>query len=720
MAVITKIREKYAKLAGAVIAISLIGFLLMDAGDNLRKLFTGSNYVVKVNGDKIDPKEYASRIAEYESLYEMMGNKLDDNMRAQVHDQVLRELVFERAAAKDMDKLGLTVTDDELKQMITGDNPDPMVLQFPYFKNPQTQQFDPQAVTAFETGKISANPNDPEAIKALDLWKQWKNFMRRNRLTQKYTALFGGAAYMPKFVMDQQQKDQAFTASIKYVKVPFTMIGDAEVKVTDADLNEYVKKHSAKYRIEDPTRSIDYVAFEVLPSKDDTARTLGSLQPLISEFATATDVESFVNRNSEEQSLKGDWVTKKSFSSPLADSILAQPVGAVVGPYFENNTYRLTKVIAKTMLPDSVKVRHILVKTKAGSTEVLADSLAKRRIDSAIAAIEGGQNFGAVALKYSEDEGSKNKGGEYEFQLPQRSQLSKEFGDVAFEGKPGERKLVKVENDAYSGYHYIEVMSQSSMNNAVKLAIVTKALFADDATETAAYGKASEFAGNNTTGKKFDEAVTKNSLNKQTAQNVKVNDFVIPGIGASREIIRWIYNARPGDVSEVFKMDNKYIVAKLTGEQAPGPMKIDDANRPMLEGLVKAEKKAALIIEKYKKPASLETLASAIGQQVQTAENINAGGGYIPNMGFEPMVAGYAFNAKFQPNTVSPGIKGQDGVYYFVVTSRQQAPVPASDPNQMASQRKMMSMQMKGNIGNMQQEVMRKKANVKYSAENLY
>lgn len=715
MAVIQKIRDKYAKLAGGVIAVSLVGFLLMDAGDNIRKIFSGSNYVVKVNGDKIDPKEYEERIKEYEGLYELMGSKVDENLRAQIHNQVLNELVFERAISKDAEALGLTITKKEEQEMFTGPNPDPMVMQFPYFRNPQTNQFDPQQVAAFEGNKLG---NSEEARRAMEQWQMMKNYVRRNRLIQKYNNLFFASAYAPKFLFDRNQKEQSNIASIRFVKVPFTTVSDNEVKVTDNDLNDYIKSHATQYTIYDPTRSLDYISFTVTPSDEDTAKSRDALQNIKEEFTTNADNESFVNRNSDEP-YKGDFVTKKSFTSLYADTILKLAPGTVYGPYFENGSFKLTKVVSRMTLPDSVKVRHILVKTEDRGQEVLADSVAKRRIDSAVVAINGGANFAEMVTKYSDDDGSKATNGEYEFMLGQRNQISKEFADFIFEGKAGEKKTVKVDNEAYAGYHYIEIISQKDMLPASKLATISKALFAGEKTENLAYSKATEFAGKNQTGKAFDAAVRKDGLNKLQAQNIKINDFMIPGIGPSREIIRWMYGAKVGDVSPVFTLDGKYIVGKLSSTQAKGLMKLDESNRPMLEAAVKAEKKAKLITDKYKNVKSLDALAQSTGQTVQNADSFNAANAFIPAVGFEPKVAGYAFNEKLQLNTMSPGIKGQDGVFYITVVNRQQNPVPNQDASAQQQQRKMMSMQVKQAYG-MLQEMVRRASDITYSADNLY
>lgn len=716
MAVIQKIREKYAKLAGFVIALALVGFLLMDAGDNLKKVFSGGDYIAKVEGEEIEPKEYAERIEEYQSLYELMGNKIDDNTRAQIHDQVLKEMIYEKLIEDDMEELGIGLTKEEEKEMITGANPDPLVTQFPYFKNPESGQFDPQMLLTFEGNKLDVN--NPQAARAMEEWKTMKNYIRRNRLVQKYNSLFAGAVFSPKFMLDREVKDQNYVGSIRYVKVPFTTINDADVKVTDADLKSYMEKHAAQYRLEDPTRSIDYVAFDVTPSAQDTASSLTTLEKLKTDFSATTDVESFVNRNSDE-AYSGAFVTKTSFMSAYADSILSLPTGSVYGPYFENGSYKLTKVVEKTVLPDSVKVRHILVKTEDRRSPVLADSVASKRIDSVKMALASGADFKEVVEKYSDDPGSKATGGEYTFTLQQRSQISPEFANVAFDGKPGDKKVVKAENDNYTGYHYIEVLEHKNVAPAAKLATITKSLFPSEETNTGAYAKANEFAGRNTNAKAFDEAVQKQGINKLQAQNVKVNDFIIPGIGSSREVIRWMYESEVGDVSPVFTLEGRYIIAKLTSAQDKGLMQLDASNRPTLESLVKAEKKAEIISTKYKDMASIDAIAQASAQPVQNADSFNAASSFIPNLGFEPKVVGYTFYEGFQPNTKSPAIKGQDGVFFVSLKSRQQNPVTFQDPMQ-GQQMMMQQQQMKNSISSSLQEVMRRNAEIKYSAKNLY
>ncbi len=715
MSVIQSLRTKYGKVVGFIIAISLVGFLLMDAGDNIRKIFSGEEYIAKVEGEKIDPRDYSIRINELEGLYAAMGNDLDDNTKAQIHTTVLNEMIYEKLVAGQMEDLGLVLTKEEEKDLITGANPHPLVMQFPYFKNPQTGAFDPQALMAFEQRKIDMN--NPQAQKAMEQWEMMKSYIKRQALLQKYSTLIAGAVYTPKFISDLATKDQSVMASIRFVKVPYTTVNDNEVKLTDADINDYIKRHAAQYRIDDPTRSMEYVAFDVQPSKDDTDAVLNVITSLKGEFSTTTDNENFVNRNSDE-AYTGTYVSKKTYMSQYADSIISLPVGAVYGPYFENGNYKLTKVTERTTLPDSVKVRHILVKTKDRGSDVLSDSAAKKRIDSVEIAAKSGADFNQLVTTYSDDEGSKNTAGEYEFNLAQRPQISKEFGDFIFEGRTGEKKIVKVENDNYAGYHYIEILSQKDVQPVVKLATIVKPLFASIETENMVYAKANEFAGKNTTAKAFDESIKKQNLNKLVADNVKVNDFIIPGLGTSREIIRWMYEAKKDDISPVFHLDGRYVIGKLNTIREKGLMQVDESNRPMLEAQVKAEKKAKLIADKYK-GQSLDAISTATGMLVQNVDSFNAASTYLPTLGYEPKAVGYAFFDGLKPNTVSPGIKGQDGVLFISLVSKQNI-TPNVDSAQLQQQAMMQTMQLKSSVSSMLQQILLRNAEIKYSAKNLY
>lgn len=726
MAIIQKIRNKYGKVAGAVIVIALLGFILMDASSGRFGDMMGRNSsVAKVDGDKIEVKDYSQRTKEFEMLYAIYNRQtaMDDNTRAQINEQVLNLMVMEKLEEKQCDKLGLSSTKEEEKDLIYGQSPDPMIMQFsiegnPIFNNQQTGQFDPAYVKGFEQQLPQIDPTG----KIKEQWEAVKAYVLRTNKTNKFNYLFITAAYTPKYLMQHNAKEMSNMAGISYVKVPFTAVADNEVKVSDDDIKEYMRKHESQFTTNDATRSIDYVSFDVKPSAEDSAKALNALVQIKGDFANAKDNENFINSKSDEKFLEA-YVNKKTFMSAFADSIFNLPTGSVFGPYQENNAYKLTKVIDKKEMPDSVKVRHILVRIKSGGKDVATDSAAKLKLDSAIAAIKGGMPFKEAVTKYSDDDNTKGNGGEYNFTSMQRVQLSKQiskdFADFCFQGKPGETKVLKVKNDQYEGYHYMEIVEQKGYAMAYDLGTITKNLFASDNTENAAYAKATEFAGSSTGGDKFDDAIMKQHYTKKVADGIKVNDFSIQGLGPAREIIRWVAEAKQGDVSTVFHVEGRYIVAKLTSIQNKGLQAIDMNNRPRLEALVKAQKKGEILLNKYKGMASLQAIAQASNQQVSRADTLTEGQSFIPNAGYEPKVVGYTFYKDLPVNKMSPGIVGQGGVYFISVNNRWTQALDPRMADQMRQQQRMMESQMRNSVGQQLQQSLIKKASVKYYPNNI-
>lgn len=733
MAVIQKIRDKYGKIAGGVIAVALVGFIISDAtSGSMASLFSGRNpNVMVINGTKIDPKEYSQRVKEYEILYNMYNNgrPIDDEARAQMNEQLIQLMVFEAAVDKECDKLGIQVSDEEKKELIYGGNADGMVQRFSIggqqiFADPQTNMFDPGRVKGLEKElQERGDKIDPDG-RVRDQWAAIKNYVQRSARVRKYTTMFTNAAYVPKYQMKRMMAEQNGLAAISYVKVPFSSVSDNQVKVTDDELKAYMQKHAGMYTNDFATRSIEYVSFEIVPSAADTARVLEALNEVKGEFATTKDNESFVNAKSDQtNSYTTTYYNKRTFTSRYADTILSMPVGEVFGPYYENGGYNLAKVTDRKTLPDSVKLRHILVRTKAQGNDVRTDTAASMRLDSAIAMLKGGAAFDSVVKMFTDDDPSK--GGEYTFTLIDRPNLSKEFADFAFEGKAGESKKVKVSNDNYSGYHYIEILEQKGTGPSSQVAIVAKNLVPSDSTVNALFGKANEFAGKNTTPEAFDAAAKKEGYDKRVADNVRETSFNIQGLGSAREVVRWMYDeekAKVGAISPVFQLgDQRYVVAKLSAISDKGLRTLSPTERPMLEQRVKEEKMTEIISKQYA-GKSLDAIAAETQQQVTAVDSVNLGGAYVPNLGYEPKVVGYAFNNSFQPNTVSPGIKGQGGVYFITVRNRVMNPLPP-DGGMMdqiiAQQRGQQERQMANAIDQALQQTMTKKADVEYYPSNF-
>lgn len=727
MSVIQTIRNKYGKIAGGVIAVALVGFIVSDASNgSWGSLFSGrESHVMSINGTKIDPKDYQIRVKEYELLYTMFnkGRTLDEAERAQMNEQVVQNIVFETMVEAQCDKLGIITTKEEIEDLIYGPNAHRMVQQFSIegqqiFVNRETNAFEPQIIKQLEKELAEqAQKIDPTG-KVSDQWNAVKSYVKRTNRIEKFSSLFGGATFLPTFLAKHSMADQNSMAAIRFVKVPFTAVADNEIKVTDEDLKDYMKRHSGQYTTDQPTRAIEYVSFDIVPSSADTQRAIAALEEAKTDLANAKDHKSIVNSRSDEtNSFTEAFLNKRTFLSRYSDTLMTTPVGSIYGPYIEDGNYKITKVIERKTLPDSVKWRYMVVRTKDKTTDVLSDSDAVKRIDSAIAAVKAGRAFDTVAAQFSDDKGQGAK--ENYMTLIQAPELPKELVAFLLEGSVKEMKMVKVANDAFSGYFYAEIMEKNGIAPAIQIATITKNLAPSDSTVNAIYGLANEFAGKNSTAADFDNTVKKGNMDRRVGDNVKVNSFTITGLGAAREVVRWMYDHKVGDISTVFQLgESRYIIAKLAAVNEKGMVGISSANRPLLEMKVREEKKAELIAKKYaSKP--LEEIASASAQTVQQADSVLLGGAYIADMGYEPKVVGYAFNNSFALNTVSPGIKGQGGVYFITVLNRNVPTIDQGMMMMMSQARAQQEAQLRNAIGQSFQQALTRRADVEYVADNF-
>lgn len=704
MAVIQTIRTKYAKLTTIVIVIALLGFILMDFGKGGGGR---STTIGKINGTSVDYTEYDAAIQARENEIKQQNPNmtLNDQQSAQIRDQVWDQLVNSKLMSDIDEKLGIVVSKQELNDLLTGPNPDPQVRQA--FTDPKTGQFNPQEVSA----QIQKLRKDP---KMKDQWAAFESELVKRRYTEKFDAMVKGGIYVPKFVLQALLNDENELAKVNYVKLPYTLIPDEQVKVSDAEIKAYMEKHPKYFEMKDDSRSIEFVAFKIVPSVEDSAVALKALDEMKTEFANTTDVESFVNRT--ENPVPPNYYTQQQLSGlPNAAEITSAPVNTVVGPFFDGQNLALAKILAKNSFPDSVKVRHILVQTQVQGQEKLSDAAAKMRIDSAVALIKSGVAFDSVVQHYSDDAGSKATAGEYEFTLAQKGQISKEFGDFIFEGHTGNTTIVKVSNDNYSGYHYIEILKQSAPIPVTKLAFVSKSLSPSKTTYDNLYSKATQFSSKVNNKEDFDKAAQESSVPTAVADGINKNSFLVNGLGSSRDLVKWTYDAKIGEVSPIYTVGENYVVAKLKNIQNKGLVNITDATRPALTSFVIKDKKAKLLADKYK--GTLEGIATAAQQTVVPADSVTFSRG-ISSLQGEEKVTGYTFYKSFKENTVSPAIQGNEGVFYLTVLSRTKLPV---NPQQnLSNERLMMENNLKSNATQLITTGLKEGADVKDERATIY
>lgn len=704
MSLIQTIRDKAAWIIIGAIALALIAFIVQDAlQGGTRGLFGGNSTTLgKVNGTKIDLVDFETRYKRAEDNYRAQNYPVNEQLRYQIRESLWNEYVENAILGNEYEKLGIAISDKELGDILYGPNP-PQDLRQAFTDS--TGQYNAAAAYQAIRGlkKNSAQYNS--------FWGEFVPALERGRQREKFTALLGNSMYIPKWLVEKTNVENSQRSSISFVNVPYSSIPDSTIKITDEDIKAYVDKHKEQYK-QEKASSIIYVTFDASPSKEDSANIYNqvtSFKDALVAANTVPAVQTVLTNSGSETPFFDGYVLSSKMQMSNADTLRSLADGEVYGPYMDGGNYGLAKMIDRRQMPDSVKVRHILIKIADQQTgQIRTDSAAKSLIDSLVNLIKSGTPFDTVAARYSEDPGSKDNGGEYDFTSMQFSSLSKEFAEVAFYGKTGDKKVVKTENQGYAGYHYIEVLNQKKFETAYKIAYLTRPIVASDNTVNQASGIATQFAAENRNVKDFDANATKRKLNKFPAE-VKPNDVMIMGLGEARELIRWVFNdAKRGAVSEnAFLVGDKYVVAAVTNEYEEGPMPVEKA-RPLVEYKIRNEKKADAIIKKIGNAGSLDDIAKANNQTVMRADSIQFSNSFIPAVGNELKVLGASFNKDYQAK-VSPPIKGEMGVFVIKVENIFAVPNPGFDVKQ---QQNAMQQQLSGMAGYRTLEVMKKAADI--------
>src|SRR5918993_656754 len=438
MQIIQNIREKGAAIVIVVIALSLIGFILMDAKPGSSGGIFGGNPgsdIGKINGEKIELAAYNAKVKQAEDQY---GGQISGNQIYDVRQSVWDQMVTEKILVEEFEKLGLTFSPKEMSSIMFS-NDAPYALK-QAFSDKTTGQYDIAKVQEWWQQARKSKGEQREAIEA-----QIVEPMKLQALYNKYNSMIAASAYYPTWMQEKETAENKTFSSISFVSVPYNVISDSSVKVSDEEINDYLGKHKALYK-QDGGRSISYVAFSANPSASDTMKTLEAVSALKEQFIADTNAKAFVSRNMSAIDFFDNYTLQSKMAMPQKDSIISLQPGTVFGPYLDAGNFVLAKMIGVRQLPDTAKSRHILIATKDQQTGApkLEDSIAKKRIDSIAAAIQGGADFNAMVLMYSDDQGSKTTAGEYDFS-PSQTNLAPEFAEVIFNGKPGDKKVVRTD-----------------------------------------------------------------------------------------------------------------------------------------------------------------------------------------------------------------------------------------------------------------------------------
>ncbi len=659
MATLENIRKR-GPLVAAVIGFALLAFILGDVVNSGSSLFSGDRFKMgEVDGQKIDYRDYEQKvqntIENYKNNYGMTS--LSESQTARIRDMVWDNMIQNMLLEEEYQQTGIEVSGDELFDLMQGQNVDPMVARDRAFANPQTGKFDPSRVVYFYKNRDEDPSGQTEAY-LLNLEEQ----VTKNRKIRKLLNLVDKSLYIPKLIAELDHKNRNYLVDFKYIGKKYNELSDSSVKVSESDLKKYYDKHKKEYE-QKTSRDIVYVTFDVLPSAKDSLNTLNWIKNSKKDFRASENNKQFINFNSD-ASFDDKHYKKGELPNAEVDSFMfSAEKNDIYGPYYEGGAYKLAKLIDRKEIPDSIKVKGILIAINGKSIPDFA--AAKRVADSLRTAIEAGVNFANVAKEYSADKKSIDNGGELGW-LVEGQQVN--GIPVAPYNELLEKPLNKIITvDKNFGVYLLEKTAEGAKVNKVQCAILERKVKSSTETFKKMYAKASKFAGENRNLKKFNKSVSEQGLVKKSAPGLSENANFIPGMESPRQLVRWAYANKVGDVSQVFDMRDKYVVGALTGIHKEGiaPLK-------QVEGIVKAsvlkEKKAEALLKEFnnKKGDNLASWGQKLNTGVKEAKNISFSSFQVPGLGYAPYVISNAVT--IDKNTLSSPIKDETGVYAIDVT----------------------------------------------------
>ncbi|MEA3504211.1 MAG: peptidylprolyl isomerase [Bacteroidota bacterium] len=664
MAALGKIRQRSGLLI-AVIGIALAAFIL---GDLLKSSNSrGGNVPVGiVNGEEVNYKDYNRKADQnienqrQNSQTANLSSSQQFSVKKGTWDQIVKKIIMD----EEIGELGVTVSKEELYDLVQGKNPHRIIKQ--YFRDPKTNEFNGDLVRQYIQNL------DQLDAKQMQQWLSLEKYLKEDRVNVKYNNLVLKGYYLPETLAKMDYFDKSTKADVDFFGIKYGAIADDEVTITEQDYQDYYEKTKQNYRSKKESRKVEYVVFNIKASKEDVSETEKQVNDLFSELEETAkeDVPSFINATSDKQ-YADRWFSRGQLPARIESVMFSSEVGSTVSPYLENNAFHFAQLMETTMRPDSMKASHVLIAYQGSSrseatrskedAQQLADSLYKVLKRSPA-------KFAAMSKQYS-DGPSSTKGGDLGWFAD--GNMVPAFNEAVIDNRKG--SVVQVET--MFGFHIIKVTGKKASVKKVKVAQFARAIVPSSKTYQNVYMKASAFAGENETYQDFEKSVAEQGVNKRSTGFITTDKNNIPGLENPRQLVRWAFNEETvkDNVSGVMDEDKSYIVATLVDVQEEGFKSLAEVKKD-IEPLVRREKKAEKLIKQIedKGVANFEKLALSLGAEIKHSDKLNFKSFNLPGFGREVEAVAKIFN--LEENKTSDPIQGNMAVYIVRLNKLNKSP----------------------------------------------
>ena len=669
MAVLGKIRSKGAILVGAI-SLALIAFLAGDAARSCEGMKGESRQQIgKILGENISVQEYQNLIDEYQSAikFTMQRDNLSEQELNQVKDQVWQQLVSSRVLEADAKKVGLTVTEKEIENVLS-EGTNPVLTQTP-FVNQQTGRFDVNALKQFfdsyNKAKAAKSPELDQMQAVYDYWLFVEKNLRTQLLGQKYQALLASCVLSNKAEATMAFKDNNEESQIQLASLAYSSVKDADVKISDDDLKAKYDELKPAFRQSVETRDIKFVDYQIKASAADRKVVAKEMNDFQHQLATATDPSGVISKSGSEISYLGLPVSSKAYQQypDIASKIDSLSVGTT--GVFENsqdNTLNVIRVFSKAQLPDSVQFRQI-------SVGAATPDEARAKADSIQKALAGGADFEALAKRYGQTgEKAWFTGQQYEM-APTMSVDNRTFVNALLNGEVNATQNLALTQ----GNVILQVLDKKAFTTKTTAAIIKKPIDFSKDTRSNAYNKFSEFVAKSSSVAELEKNASKSGYRVQSLNDLSTAEHYVGGIQGTHDALKWLFSAKQGEISPLYECgDNDHLlVVALTAVHPQGYRPWDDAQvKEVLKREVMKDKKAEMLMAKLKGVNSIAA-AQSKGAKVSMVNQITfSAPAFVQATGsVEPALSGAVAGTAAGKFSKAP-VKGNAGVYVFQVVKK--------------------------------------------------
>ena len=701
MTALGKIRSKGILLI-IIIGLGLFAFIAEEAFRSCNGIKgQNSQQIGEVLGEKIYVQDFQKLLEEYQDAMKltMRTDNLSEDQLNQLKDQVWQQLISERVMKEDCKKLGLTVTEDEL-QNVLNDGTNQLLTQTP-FVNQQTGRFDvsilKQFIDAYRKAEASNNSQQLDQMRpAYNYWLFVEKNLRTQLLAQKYQSLLANCVLSNKVEAKMAFNEENEEAQIQLASIAYNTIKDADIKVTDEELKAKYEELKPAFRQQQETRDVKMVDVQVKASATDRGQLQKDMAGYQKQLAAAADPTQVVSKSGSMIQYIGLPVSGKAFQQypDIASKIDSMAVGTTgVVENTKDNTYNIVRILSRTELPDSVEFRQIQVGGKTlEAARASADSIQK--------ALAAGGDFQAIAKRYGQDSTTTWFTGAMYEQASTMSQDNRAYIEALLNGAVGSTQNIELTQ----GNVVIQVLNRKAMKSKAVAAVIKKEIRFSDNTYSKAYNRFSQFVTQSQASlADLQKHATKFGYTVQDLNDFATSSHTVGNVGGSgiRDAIKWIFEAKEGQVSQLFeagKENDHLLVLCMTKIHPQGYRPWDDAQvKEILKREVIRDKKAEMIMAKLKGVNSIAA-AQAKGAKVSTVNQITfAAPAFIQATGAaEPALSG-AVAATAQGKFCSAPVKGNAGVYVFQVVKKQMRPAKYNEEQQIQMCRQR-AMQYMGNF----------------------